>query len=185
MFPLSVGRKTISSKWVFCTKYKADGSLEKLKAQLVVKGYSQRVGEDFFKTFSPVVRRSSVRFLVALVAQKNLELHQMDVQSVFLHGTIEEEIFMDIPEVYYLEPGQQGLVCKLKKALYGIKQSPNYWFACIKEYLLQMGFEQNPSDQNVFMLRDSQGFVLLALYVDPDTIMTTRSSCQTVHQVRF
>lgn len=105
----------------------------KIEGQAGSKRYSQKPGSDFLKTFSPIVKMSLVRLLIALAAQKNLELHQMDVQFAFLHGTIEEDIFMEIPKGYQVEPGQEQLVCKLKKALYGLKQSPNRWFACIKE----------------------------------------------------
>lgn len=174
LVPLPEGRKPISTKWVFRTKFKADGSLEKLKVRLVVKGFSQKPGEDYLETLSPVVCLSSVRHLIAVAAQEDLDIHQMDVQSAFLHGTIEEKIYMELPQGYDPRPGNEHLVCKLKKALYGLKQSPNKWFECIRDYLIACGFEQNPSDTNVSILRDSQGFVLLALYVD-DTILVSNS----------
>lgn len=103
----------------------------------------------------------------------------MDVQSTFLHGTIDEDIYMDLPQGYAVKKGQEHLVCKLRKALYGLKQSPNCWFACIRDYLIEMGFVQNTSDLNVFLLKDQDGFVILALYVD-DTILISDSPSGTL-----
>lgn len=119
--PLPAGRKPISCKWLFKTKYKADGSLDKKKARLVVKGFSQREGEDFGETFSPVLRLSSFWFLVALAAQFDYHLHQMNVQSAFLHGYIEEEIYMELPEGFEVPEHQRNFVCRLIRALYVLK----------------------------------------------------------------
>lgn len=136
LVPLPPGRHPIACKWVFKTKYKADGTFDKFKARLVVKGYFQRPGEDFGETFSPVLRLGSFRFLVAMAAQFDLHLHQMDVQSAFLHGYIEEDIYMQLPECLDVPAHQQDHVCKLIRALYGLKQSPRAWFHRIRTYLI-------------------------------------------------
>ena len=99
---------------------KADGTIDKYKARLVVKGYSQREGIDYFDTYSPVTRITSIWVLVALAAVYGLEIHQIDVKTAFLNGELEEEIYMEQPEGFVV-PGKERKVCKLVKSLYGLK----------------------------------------------------------------
>jgi len=101
----------------------SDGSVNKYKARLVVKGYAQMFGVDFFETFTPVARMDTIRMLLALAAQKGWTLHQMDVKSAFLNGYLEEEIFVEQPEGFSVA-GQENQVYQLKKALYSLKQAP-------------------------------------------------------------
>ena len=108
---------------------------EWFKARLVAKGYSQRHGIDYDEVFSPVVKHTSIRVMLALVAHRDLELEQLDVKTTFLHGNLEEEIFMEQPEGFK-KPGTENLVCKLKKTLYGLKQSPKQWYKRIDSYMI-------------------------------------------------
>ena len=101
---LPEGRTTIGCRWVLKTKYKADGSVERYKARLVAKGYAQKYGIDYNETFSPVVRFSSIRTLLAFALQNSMYVHQMDVVTAFLNGELDEEIFMEQPEGYVV-PG--------------------------------------------------------------------------------
>ena len=117
-------------KWVYRTKLNADGSVNKHKARLVVKGYAQMFGVDFSKTFSPVARLDTIRLLLALAAQKGWIIHHMDVKSAFLNGHLEEEIFVEQPEGFVVH-GQEEKVYRLKKALYGLKQAPRSWYGRI------------------------------------------------------
>ena len=93
------------------------------KTRLVAKGYLQREGINFSKVFSPVVRHTSIRILLSIVAAQDLELEQMDVKTAFLHGQLDETIYMEQPPGFR-EPGSEGKVCLLQKSLYGLKQSP-------------------------------------------------------------
>ena len=96
---------------------KADGSIDKYKARLVIKGYKKKKGLDYFDTYSPVTRISSIRMLIAIAAIHNLEIHQMDVKATFLNGGLDEEIYMEQPEGFIV-PGQEKKVCRLVKSLY-------------------------------------------------------------------
>ncbi|KAM2213096.1 hypothetical protein ACFX1S_023316 [Malus domestica] len=116
------GRKPIGCKWVLRKKYKLDGTLDKFKARLVAKGYTQKPGIDFVDTYSPVAKFTSIRILMAIVARMDLELHQLDVKTAFLNGDLKEDIYMIQPEGYHVK-GHENKVYKLRKSLYGLKQS--------------------------------------------------------------
>jgi hypothetical protein len=114
------------SKWVFKKKLSHDGTIERYKARLVIKGYSQKEGEDFFDTYSPVDRLTTIHVLLSLAASHGLLVHQMDVKTTFLNGELDEEIYMEQP-TGFVANGQEGMVCKLLKYLYGLKQAPKQW----------------------------------------------------------
>ena len=120
---LPPGCKTISYKWVLHIKLKPDGTIDKYKARLVAKGFKQQVDLDFFETFSPVTRVTSIRLLIAVATIHDLKIHQMDVKTIFLNRDLDEEIYMDQPRDF-VEPDLKSKVCKLTKSLYGLKQTP-------------------------------------------------------------
>ena len=115
--------KPLGCKWIFKRKMKTYGSIDKYKARLVAKGYKQKEGLDYFDTYSPVMRITSIRMLIAIAALHNLEIHQMDVKTAFLNGDINEEIYMDQPEGF-ISLGQEKKVCRLVKSLYGLEKAP-------------------------------------------------------------
>ncbi|CAB3995164.1 Retrovirus-related Pol poly from transposon TNT 1-94 [Paramuricea clavata] len=119
---LPPGRKAITCRWVFKVKHGENGKIDRFKGRLVAKGSLQKYGIEFDETFSPVVRFTSIRALLAFAVSRNMFIHQMDVVTAFLNGTLDEDIYMEQPEGYVV-PGKENLVCHLKKSLYGLKQS--------------------------------------------------------------
>ena len=123
MVDLPPGCKPLGYKWIFKKKMKANGSIDKYSARLVIKGYRQKEGLDYFDTYSPVTRITSIRMIIAIATLYNLEIHQMDVKTAFLNGDLDEEVYMEQPEGFIV-PGQEKKVCRLVKSLYGLKQAP-------------------------------------------------------------
>ena len=144
---LPPGSKPLGSKWTFKWKMKADGTIDKYKARL---GYKQKEGLDYFDTYSPVTRITSIRMILAIAALRNLEVHQMDVKTAFLNGDLEEEIYMEQPEGCIV-PGQEKKVCRLVKSLYGLKQAPKQWHEKFDNVMMASGFKINECDKCVYV----------------------------------
>ena len=161
------GRKIITCKWVFKKKEgisPAEGV--KYKAGVVARDFNQREGVDYNEIFSPVVRHTCIRVLLAIVTYQNLELEQLDVKTAFLHGELEEEIYMTQPDGFQV-PGKENHVCKLKKSLYGLKQSPRQWYKRFDSYMVKLGYTRSSCDCCVYYNRlNDDSFIYLVLYVD-------------------
>ena len=128
------GRKHVVGKWVFKKKLNIVGKAKKYKAQLVEKGYSQVEGIDFGDIFSFVEKLASIRFLLSLDATFDLRVEKMDVKTTFPHGDLDEEIYIQQPKGFTTK-GNKELVCKLKKSLYDLKQSPRMWYQKFDTYI--------------------------------------------------
>lgn len=137
------GRKTVKSKWVFKKKFNPDGTLDKYKARLFAKEFTQRSGIDYDETFAPAVRYELVRAIIAISAVEDLEMCQFDIKTAFLYGTLTEEIYMEQPA--YFETGSK-LVCKLHKSLYGLKQAPRCWNKTFNTFLTSYGLKRSSTD---------------------------------------
>ena len=147
---LPKGKKAIGCKWVYAKKEGFPGKNEiRYKARLVAKGYAQKEGIDYNEVFSPVVKHSSIRILLALVAQYDLELVQLDVKTAFLHGDLEEEIYMTQPDGFKVV-GKENWVCKLTKSLYGLKQSPRQWYKRFDQFMKGQRYTRSKFDHCVY-----------------------------------
>ena len=137
---LPKGKKEIGCKWVYAQKEGFPSKNDvRYKARLVAKGYAQKEGIDYNEVFSLVVKHSSIRILLALVAQFNMELVQMDVKTTFLHGDLEEEIYITQPDGFKVV-GKENWVCKLNKLLYGLKQSPRQWYKRFDQFMIDQNY---------------------------------------------
>ena len=139
---------------------------------MVAKGYRQKHGLDFFDTYSPVTRITSIRLLIAIAALHNMEIHQMDVKTAFLNGDLDEEIYMEQPKGFVAK-GQEHKVCKLVKSLYGLKQAPKQWHEKFDHIMITHGFKINECDKCVYTKTQNNACVMLCLYVDDMLIMGT------------
>jgi hypothetical protein len=164
--------KPVGCKRVLKKKLKPDGTIDKYKARLVAKGYTQKEGEDFFDTYSPVARLTTIIVLLSLAASHGLLVHQMDVKTAFLNGELEEEIYMDQPEGFVVN-GQEGMVCKLVKSLYGLKKAPKQWHDKFDRTFTYVGFVTNEADKCVYYRYGGGEGVILYLYVDDILIFGT------------
>ncbi|KAJ7958815.1 Retrovirus-related Pol polyprotein from transposon TNT 1-94 [Quillaja saponaria] len=163
--------KAIGVKWVYKEKKNAKGEVEKYKARLVAKGYAQKQGIDYEEVFALVARLEIIRLLISFAAHKHWKIYQLDVKSAFLHGFLEEEVYVDQPEGYVIE-GQEDKVLKLKKALYGLKQAPRAWNNQIDKYFQENGFVRCPHEYALYVkAHENDDVLFVCLYVD-DLIFT-------------
>lgn len=150
--------------------------MDRYKARLVAKGFSQHVGSDFCDSFSPVVCATTVQVVLAVVVMSGWKLRQVDVNNAFLNGTLLEESYMDQPPSFEAQSSNgKKLVCKLNKALYGLRQEPKAWFHTLRKHLVdQLGFCASKADFSLFIRTSEGSSVFLMAYVD-DIIITGNS----------
>ncbi|WVZ02051.1 hypothetical protein V8G54_022857 [Vigna mungo] len=166
---LPKGKKVIGSKWIFKKKEATPGGEKaRYKARLVAKGFTQIEGVDYHEIFAPVVKHCSVRVLMAIVAHCNLHLEQLDVRTAFLHGDLEETIYMKQPDGFAVD----DRVCLLQKSLYGLKQSPRQWYRKFDDFLIKLNFKRCNYDDCVYTLNHGGEMLYLLLYVD-DILMAS------------
>ncbi|WKA05326.1 hypothetical protein VitviT2T_023300 [Vitis vinifera] len=165
------GKKPVGCPWIYTVKYKADGSIERFKARLVAKGYTQTYGIDYTETFAPVAKINTVRVLLSLAANLDWPLQQFDVKNVFLHGELSEEVYMNLPPGCMVSEKQCQKVCKLKKSLYGLKQSPRAWFGRFTKSMRAFGYRQSNSNHTLFLKKQHGKITALIVYVD-DMVVT-------------
>ncbi|XP_070040209.1 uncharacterized protein [Nicotiana tomentosiformis] len=146
---LPEGKSTAGCRWIYTVKVGSDEIIDRLKARLVAKEYTQIYGLDYGDTFSLVAKIASVRLLISLAAMHRWPLHQLDIKNSFLHGELVEEVYMDQPPGFVAQ-GESNLVCRLKRSLYGLKQSPRAWFGRFSSVVQQFGMSRSEVDHSVF-----------------------------------
>jgi hypothetical protein len=159
------GRAVVTCKWVFDVKYGSDGRIERFKARLVARGFSQKEGLDFEETFSHVVRLESLRILFAIAAIYGLIAHLLDATNAFVGSKLDRQIYMEVPKGLPkdLQPESSDQVCKLLQSLYGLRQSANLWNSKVQQFVSSIGFKASTADPSVFV--NDRGLII-ALYVD-------------------
>jgi len=165
--------KIISCKWVYRIKRNSDGSVEKFKARLVVRGFTQNHGIDYLETFSPVARLSTVTSLIAVAANEKMNIFQFDVCSAFLYGSVTECIYMEQPLGF---SDGSNKVCKLNHSLYGLKQSPRCWNITFTEAMLEFGFVSSEADPCLFIKIFKDFKMYVCLYVDDGLLVCDSKS---------
>ncbi|KAJ9551935.1 hypothetical protein OSB04_015980 [Centaurea solstitialis] len=174
LVPRPPGVNIVRSMWLFRHKFNADGSLSRYKARLVANGRSQQQGIDCDETFSPVVKPATIRIVLSIAVSRQWPLHQLDVKNAFLHGHLQETVYMHQP------PGFRDTqfpdhVCHLKRSLYGLKQAPRAWYHRFAHHAATIGFQHSRTDSSLFILHTAKATAYLLLYVD-DIILTASST---------
>ncbi len=165
LVPLPGGRKPVSCKWVFKIKQGTNGEVERYKARLVARGFTQTYEVDYNETFAPVAKFMSICCILALAALEDMEIHEMDVKTAFLNGELEEEIYMEQPQGFVHKRGEH-LVCTLRKSLYGFKQSPRAWNQNLDAFLKNIEFMKSEADPSVYVAQVGDVKFFIVVYVD-------------------
>ncbi|RVX02837.1 Retrovirus-related Pol polyprotein from transposon TNT 1-94 [Vitis vinifera] len=168
---LPSGKSTVGCRWVYAVKVGPDGQVDHLKARLVAKGYTQVYGSDYGGIFSPIAKIASVRLLLSMAAMCSWPLYQLDIKNAFLHGDLTKEVYMEQPPGFVAQ-GESSLVCRLRRSLYGLKQSPRAWFGRFSSVVQEFGMLRSTANHSVFYHHNSLGqCIYLVVYVD-DIVIT-------------
>jgi hypothetical protein len=163
----------VGCKWIYKLKRKSDGTIDRYKARLVAKGFHQQSGIDYGDTFSPVVKPTTIRIVLSIAASSNWCIKQLDVTNAFLHGFLQEDVYMVQPQGF-AHPSFPDHVCHLKKSLYGLKQAHRAWFSRLSTRLLELGFQGSRTDTSLFFFGHGATTIFILIYVD-DIIVTSPS----------
>lgn len=170
--------KLLSTHWVYALKYDSDGNVVRYKARLVAGGHQQVMGRDVNEVFAPTMNFASRRTLLSLAATLDLEIHQVDIKTAFLHGTLEEDVFVRQPPGF--DNGDPATVCKLDKALYGLRQAPRQWWKRIDKVMGELGFTPCRSDAGLYVNQsDPENPIFVGIFVD-DMLICCKTTDQAV-----
>lgn len=199
-------QNVVGSRLVLTNKYRPDGSIERRKARIVAKGYSQKFGIDYNQTFAPVARMESIRLMLALAAEFGMKVRQFDVVTAYLNGILEEKVFMEVPEMLsemldrinqdekvaqevrqraaeMLRKIKQGKnVCRLQKAIYGLRQAGRQWYNRLSKKLPSIGF--NPTKGEPCMYHANRDGKLLLLIIYVDDILVASTDCAWIDEIK-
>ncbi|KAK9102913.1 hypothetical protein Sjap_020167 [Stephania japonica] len=170
LVPYNKNQNLVTNKWIFSIKRNSDGSINRYKARLVAKGFKQVPGIDFDEVYSPVVKAATIRVILSLAVQFGWSLRQLDINNAFLNGSLSEEVFTNQPQGF-VNSVHPDYVCRLHKALYGLRQAPRAWFDKLKYTLVSWGFYNSKADNSLFVFKNGSQVLYLLVYVD-DIIVT-------------
>ena len=166
---LPPNKQAIGCRWLFTKKFNKEGEVERYKARLIAKGFTQKEGIDFKETFAPVMKYKTLRILLALVQHYDLELKQFDIETAFLNADLKEKVYMEIPDGLNMEKNKNKVLL-LKKALYGTRQAPREWNTKFNSSIINLGFRKLVKDSCVYIRKSNTGhFIILTIFVDDST----------------
>ena len=165
LVPRPSNKTIIGTRWVYRNKLDDKGNVIRNKARLVAQGYNQQEGIDYDETYAPVARLEAIRLLIAFASYKGFTLHQMDVKTAFLNGTLNEEVYVKQPPGFE-DQSNPNHVYFLDKALYGLKQAPRAWYDCLSEYLTSQGYKRGTIDKTLFIKQQKGDILIVQVYVD-------------------
>ncbi|BBG98890.1 Disease resistance protein CC-NBS-LRR class family [Prunus dulcis] len=173
----------VGYKWVFTRKRNEKNEISRYKARLVAQGFSQRPGIDYMETYSPVMDTITFRYLISLAVSEKLEMRLMDVITAYLYGELDTDIYMKVPEGFRLPEAARNkprgmFSVKLRRSLYGLKQSGRMWYNRLSKYLLKEGYTNDPICPCVFIKKSESGFAIVAVYVDDMNLIGTSEELQ-------
>lgn len=174
LVPPKAWQNIVGGKWVFTIKYLPTGEIDRYKARFVAKGFHQRQGQDFTETFSHVIKATTIRSVLNVAVNKSWPIRQLDANNAFLQGTLHDEVYVAQPQGF-VDQDKPHYVCKLKKALYGLRQAPRAWYQELSKHLLGLGFTNSTADTSLFTLRVGNDCAYVLMYVD-DMLITGSST---------
>jgi len=183
LVPFHPSMNVVRSRWVYRIKRRVDGSIERYKARLVARGFTQHEGIDYSETFSPVIKQATVRLVFSITVSRNWKIHQLDIHNVFLNDILTEEVYMKQPPGF-VDSCLPSHVCRLHKSLYGLKQAPRAWYTRLSDFLLSIGFRASKVDTSLFILSDGSNIFYLMMYVD-DILLTGSNSAMLHHLIQL
>jgi hypothetical protein len=171
----------VGSHWVYKIKRRTDGSIDRYKACLVARGFTQQEGIDYLETFSPVVKPATVRLVLTIAVSRGWFIHQLDVHNAFLNEILLKEVYMEQPPSF-AHPTLPSHVCHLHKSIYGLKQAPRAWYTRLSDYFISLGFRASNADPSLFIYSDGHDLIYLLVYVD-DLLLTGNNSTLLRHLI--
>nr|KAJ0222487.1 hypothetical protein LSAT_V11C200097470 [Lactuca sativa] len=165
LVPRPLGKTITGTRWVYRNKVDKDGIITRNKSRLVAQGFTQIESIDYGETFAPVARIKAIRLFLAYASYMNFIVYQMDVKTAFLHGVLEEEVFLNHPPGF-VDKDHPDYVYRLDKAVYGLKQAPRTWYETLTSYLLENGYRRGAIDNTLFIKNKGLDMVLVQIYVD-------------------
>jgi len=182
LVPLPSRKFFVGCMWIFVIKVGPDDTIDRLKARFVAKGYIQTFGLNYGDTFSPLAKMAFVCLFIAMDVFQQCSLYQLDVKNVFLNWDLREEIYMEQSLGFVAQGESSGLVCRLRKSLYGLKQSPRAWLGKFNNIVQQFGMTRSEADHSIFYRRSGVECIYLVVYVDD--IVLTSTNLHGISQVK-